>query len=435
MHARKSQTHQKDKTRELQRKLYLAAKRNRNRRFHALYDRIYRLDILWRAWKEVRANRGSPGADGVTIEEIEDSGVEAFLQRLQTDLKEGRYRPQPVERVWIPKPDGRQRPLGIPTVRDRVVQQACRIVIEPIFEANFEDISFGFRPKRSAKQAAIEVKETLVRGWWVFDADIQGYFDHIDHELLMQLVGKRISDRRVLKLIGKWLKAGVLEEGKITSTQEGTPQGGVISPLLANIYLHVLDRTWATRHSQLGKLIRYADDFVAITRWKSQCDEAKKIVEATLKKLKLELHPTKSRIVEVKHEGFDFLGYHYSKTKSRITGKLIPFLWPSAKSMKKIRSQIKGHTERKGLKYPMEEMVKAVNPVIRGWANYFRIGNATNKLQALDRYVKYRFWKIYRARKHVRGWYGYERYLAWWEESGVEYFFQKGICGRVPCKL
>lgn len=224
VHARQSQPHRPDKSRNLQRRLYLAAKRSRNRRFHALFDRIVRPDVLWRAWEEVRANRGRAGVDGVRIEDVERDGVDAYLAGLAADLKAQGYRPQPVLRVEIPKPDGRMRPLGIPTVRDRLVQQACKIVIEPLFEANFQPCSFGDRPKRSAGQAVQAVREALVRRWWVVDADIEGFFDTVDHEILRRLVRRRISDRRVLHLIDQWLRAGVLIDGRRHETRRGVPK-------------------------------------------------------------------------------------------------------------------------------------------------------------------------------------------------------------------
>ena len=244
MHAGNGQHHQNEKSRQLQRRLYLAAKKCRNRRFHALYDRIFRPDILWRAWDEVKGNGGSAGVDGVSLEEVERQGVALFLEVIAGDLKAGRYKPQPVLRVYIPKPDGRQRPLGIPTVRDRIVQQACRIVIEPIFEANFQDHSYGFRPKRSAAQAVRAVDKVLLRGWWVVDADIQGYFDAIDHDLLLTLVKRRVSDRRVLKLLGQWLKAGVMEEGQWRATELGSPQGGVITPRTQKAISSLNEQLW-----------------------------------------------------------------------------------------------------------------------------------------------------------------------------------------------
>lgn len=359
--------------------------------------------------------------DGVTIEQIESRSIESFLQELQTELKEARYRPRPVRRVYIPKPDGRQRPLGIPTVRDRVVQQACKIVMEPIFEADFQDVSYGFRPRRSAGQAVTEVKKTLWRNPWVVDADIQGYFDNIDHGLLMKMMQGRISDRRVLKLIWQWLEVGVLEGSKLKPSSGGTPQGGVISPLLANIYLNMLDREWTGHFSELGKLIRYADDFVIIAREEGKAKRAMKVVEEILERLKLKLHPEKTKIIEMEQEGFDFLGYHFQQGKICRTGAKVPLMWPGNKAMKKIRSKIKEHTQRRWLKFPKEEVVKKLNPLIRGWRNYFRLGNPTKKFQDMDKYVWERLRIFYRRNKSRK------RFEEWISEIGLEHFYHREI--------
>lgn len=265
----------KEKVRQLQRSLWMCAKRSKTRRFHALYDRIYRSDVLWEAWSRVRSNGGAAGIDGETIQAIEERGPGAFLAEIEASLRAGRYHPSPVKRRYIPKADGKQRPLGIPTVRDRVVQMAAKIVIEPIFEADFQPGSYGFRPKKSATQALEAIREAGNRGHnFVVDADIQGYFDNIRQDTLLELVKERISDRRVLKLVSQWLEAGVMEDGTVRETLAGTPQGGVISPLLANICLNKLDRIWASRCSELGILVRYAGDFVAMCRTESQAKEA-----------------------------------------------------------------------------------------------------------------------------------------------------------------
>jgi len=381
-----------DKVRELQRKLWVCAKRSRTRRFHALYDRIYRSDVLWRAWMRVRSNGGAAGVDQATLRSIEERGVAQFLEGIQADLKAGRYRPSPVMRRWIPKADGKQRPLGIPTVRDRVVQMAAKIVVEPIFEADFLKCSYGFRPKRSATQALEAVREAGNRGYnFVLDADIKGYFDSIDREKLMVLVKERISDRRVLKLIRQWLAAGVMEDGTVRETLAGTPQGGVISPLLANIYLHYLDRIWQSRCSQIGLLVRYCDDFVVMSQKESQAREALRRVGLVMQRLGLELHPEKTRMVDLRRgrEGFIFLGCTVRKKRSIQRNPRWHFMqrWPSPKAMKRIRERVREMTDARHSGQDVKQIIAKLTPVLRGWGNYFRSGNADRKFNQLDSYV------------------------------------------------
>jgi RNA-directed DNA polymerase len=381
-----------EKVRELQRKLYVCAKQSRTRRFHALYDRIYRNDVLWEAWRRVRSNRGAAGIDAETIQAIEQRGVGEFLAEIEAALRAGRYRPSPVKRRYIPKADGKQRPLGIPTVRDRVVQMATKTVIEPIFEADFQPSSYGFRPKRSATEALEAIRVAGNQGFnFVVDADIQGYFDNIQRGILMELVKERISDRRVLKLIRQWLEAGVMEDGTVRETLAGTPQGGVISPLLANIYLNKLDRVWTARCRQLGILIRYADDFVAMCRSESAARESLRRIGLVMNRLGLTLHTAKTRLVDLRRgqESFVFLGCTIRKRRSIQRNPRWHFMqrWPSPKATKKLRERIREITSKQQSGKEVKQIIAKLTPVLRGWGNYFRSGNADREFNKMDSFV------------------------------------------------
>jgi group II intron reverse transcriptase/maturase len=400
-----ARTTEQCQVRELQRTLYRAAKADSGRRFHALYDKVYRRDVLERAWELVRAKKGAAGIDRQTITNVEEYGVAKLLDELAADLKDGSYRPLAARRVFIPKP-GRpteQRPLSIPAVRDRVVQAATRIVIEPIFEADFLPCSFGFRPRRSQQDALqVVIDEAWDGRRWVAESDVADCFGAIPHSELMSAIEERISDRHVLKLLRAMLRSGVMQDGAITRDVTGTPQGGVISPCLCNVYLHRLDRQWAQRGN--GTLVRFADDLLVMCHTREEAEAALVSLRLILGELGLQLKDAKTRIVHLTEggEGLDFLGFHHRWVRAQ-RAKHVQFLarWPSRRAMQHARNRVREITARERLLLPVEDIVQDLNGYLRGWAGYFRYGNSARHFNLIEHHAHNRL-ALFVAKRHQR---------------------------------
>lgn len=388
-----------DKTTALQAKLHQAAVLDANRRFHALYDKLYLPYVLRTALEMVKRNEGAPGIDGQTLESLAEYGEERFLAETAQRLREKTYRPEPVRRVHIPKNGdvSKLRPLGIPTVRDRVVQAAAKLVLEPIFEADFESCSFGFRPGMGQHDALEAIAKNAQDGFrHVVDADIEQFFDTLDHQELMAALRRRISDGEMLRLIYYWLKAGYVLAGDFNDTDQGSPQGGVLSPLLANAYLHAFDRALRTQKSFIGRLTRYADDFVIQCGTRQQAEKALAWAADQLSKLKLRLHPDKTKIVNDREEGFDFLGFHHRRVVIRRgprAGKESKGIlrWPSAKTCAQFRAKVRQRLGPPGRVRPWwKGMLASYERFVRGWWQYYRHGNSDRVFRELDRFARER---------------------------------------------
>ena len=397
-----------DKVRALQHTLYRAAKADPGRRFHALWDKVLRRDVLWRAWVAVRSNDGAPGIDRITLDQVEQYGVSRLLDEVASELRQGQYRPLPARRVFIPKPGANeQRPLSIPAVRDRIVQAAVKIVLEPVFEADFLPCSFGFRPRRGQHDALQVVIDEAWRGRrWVVETDIANCFEAIPKEKLMQAVEERVADQSVLKLLRVILRAGVMDAGVVRHSVTGTPQGGVISPLMCNVYLHRIDRAWDSRAH--GVLVRFADDVLVMCATRQQAEAALTRLRALLAELGLEPKEAKTRIVRLEEagEGFDFLGFHHKWVRSRgWQGKRgVTFLarWPADKAMRRARDRIRELTVRSRLLLSVEAVVRDLNMFLRGWAVYFRYGHSAVRFDKIRNYAKERL-MIFIGKRHKRG--------------------------------
>ena len=397
--------------RQLQRTLYCTAKQDKTVKFYSLYDKLWREDVLWEAWQQVKANDGAPGIDGQAIDAIVLSGKEAeMISKLREQLRSKTYQFQPVRRVDIPKPKGGVRPLGIATVEDRVVQTAMKLILEPIFEADFHDCSNGYRPRRDAKKASVEVRADLYQGraWGVVEIDFQSYFTTISHDKLLTLIRQRVVDGSMLKIIKQTLTVGIMHQGRVEPTTVGVPQGSPISPLYSNIFLNLLDQVWHKRGypEKLGATLhRYADDAILVCR--KSAEQALEAFEAIARRMGLVVNREKTRITKLS-EGFDFLGFHFVKRRSPKSGKMAIYIFPSKSAQQKIRWRIKYFTQRRAPIKP-EEFVKQVNEAVLGWVNFYRHTNASEAFRRLQRFINIRFRRYLNYRSKGRG-FGWKKY-------------------------
>ncbi len=397
----------RNKVRELQRALYRAAKTDRGRCFHSLFDKVWRSDVLWEAWRRVKSNHGAPGNDRVRIEDIVAYGEVHYLRELQEELRVRRYRASSIRRVYLRKPGGGRRPLGIPCVRDRIVQRAVVIVLEPILEARFQDCTFGFRPRRSARDCSVRVRKYLNFGWdWAIDVDLRAYFDTIPQGRLLEELRRQVADQNIHKMVRAWLRAKVVDRGEVYKPSEGTPQGGVISPLLSNLYLDQFDQFWYRgAKGERGRygtvVVRYADDILLLARQEDRriWEEARGQLEG----MGLSVNEEKTRFAHAK-EGFDFLGYHFVRGWSWAKQKPATYIVPTHKARKRVWEKIRWHTDKRRYQnLPIEWVVKQINPILVGWTNYYRHTNSHRVFRLLQAYTNDRLRKALRYRSKKKG--------------------------------
>jgi RNA-directed DNA polymerase len=416
---------------EFQRKLYTKAKAEPKFRFYSLYDKTYRTDVLAEAYRRVKANGGTSGVDGETCEDIEARGLIDYLAELRLEMKERRYQPRPVRRVYIPKANGKLRPLGIPTIRDRIVQTAFLMVLEPIFEADFNDSSFGFRPQRSAHDAVREIYKYLNWGCVeVYDVDLEKYFDTVDHNKLMKLVARRIADSQILHVIKQWLSSGYVEDGQHRQNKKGTPQGGVISPLLANIYLNPVDQ--AFDRERLGTiengsihLVRYADDMILLAQ--KNLDRGIALLQHYIGRLGLCINQEKTRRLRMETgKSVDFLGFRFYCAKSWKTKERLILVTPSLRSQQRCRDQISTRLHH-SIPKRVKDQVKDVNKFLWGWVGYYRMGHSSESFRRVNNFVNKRVRHVLQRRKGRRG-YGWGRIDSDYIYGHLGLFYDYGVC-------